>query len=112
MSAQVLAATPRYKNWKQYALTVGTSEVVLTAISKTDASGVIAPEAIFVQALASNTGKIVIGKTGVASNGSAGGFELAAGANLTLPVNKLSEIFAIATASSQTLLVTYLSNQI
>lgn len=72
----------------------------------------VRPEKIFVQALAGNSGKIVIGKTGVAANGSAGGYELSAGANMTLPSNDYAHYYHIATAGGQLLQITYLSSVI
>ena len=114
MSAQTLAASPRYKYWKSQQVTAGATEIVFPVITQaiTVATGVKKPEAIFVQALAGNTGKIIIGITGVAANGSAGGFELAAGANMTLPVNDHTVLFHIATAASQLLQITYLQGQV
>ena len=106
--AQTLAISPRYLYNDLQQLTVGTTQVAFPAISTT-AGFAGRPESIFVQALAGNTGKIMIGKTGVASNGSAGGWELAAGANMSLPITDISKLYAIATGASQLLQITYQS---
>lgn len=92
-----------YKYEYQVQMTVGGTQAALTS----PASPVANPENIFVQAHPSNTGNIVIGKTGVAADGSAGGYVLSAGSNMNLGKQEASEYYAIATASDQKLQITY-----
>lgn len=92
-----------YKYEYQVQQTVGATQAVLTAA----ASPVENPENIFVQAHPSNTGIIVIGKTGVAADGSAGGYVLSAGSNMNLGKQDPSEYYAIATGANQKLQITY-----
>lgn len=103
MSAQTLAVSQHYKNIILKQQTVGTSQAALTTLVKgTDAF--VKPENILVQALASNTGKIYIGLTGVTAGGAA--IELAAGANINLPSNDAAW-FVISDAASQKLNIIY-----
>jgi hypothetical protein len=68
------------------------------------------PEAIYVQSMVGNGFTIVIGKTGIAADGSAGGIALAAGAGMYLPFNLDEELKAIAGGVCK-LLVTYLADE-
>lgn len=96
-----------YKNMSQKNLTVGTSEASFPAPSLTDE--VKQPEAIFVQAIETNTVPIIVGKTGVLSDLTQGGFYLKPDSNMILPYNKDEELKAIASAAGQVLLITYLA---
>ena len=101
-----ISASARYK---LYDLQVVTSTSAgETAFPAPTASIIKAVEAIFVQAYSQNSGRIVIGKTGVAADGTTGGWELAAGANMTLPVKDYSALVHKATAAGQKLFITYL----
>lgn len=106
---QTLSVSAGFAAEDQSQLTVGATQVAFPAPVLSISAR---PERIFVQALAGNTGKIMIGKTGVLANGSLGGYELAAGANMTLPNNISTAYFAIATGAGQLLQVTYLSKVI
>lgn len=114
MSALTQAASVRYKTWKQYTLTVTTSETVFTPLTVPDTSGLVGRlEAIFVQGHPANSTAIVyIGKTGVLGDGSNGGYAVGASSNLTIPTNKISELFAISSSGTIKLLVTYLADPI
>ena len=95
-----------YAQIDPHCLTVGTSEVAFPAPSPINVKN---PEKIFIQALASNTGNIVVSLTGVAANGTEGGFILPPLANILLNCNKDENLYAIATASNQKLSVVYMS---
>lgn len=113
MSALTIAASPRYRLWKTQQVSV-TTAAVLPPIAAGDASGLSTGrvEAIFLQAHPDNTQEIIVGKSDVTATGSTGGFCLSAGGNITLPVNKISELFAVAASGTQLLQVTYLSDTI
>lgn len=99
-----LSANVHYKNEDHQQLSCTTTEAALPA----PRVPVLHPDNIFVQAHSANTGVIVIGKTGVAGDGSAGGYVLPAGANLNLPSNEVSVYRAIASTGTQKLQVTYM----
>jgi len=106
-----ISASPRYEKFDPQVLTVGTTEVAFP--DATASTGVVKPEAIFVQAYSQNSGRVVIGKTGLAADGTTGVIgELAAGANMTLPVGAISSLYARATAAGQKLFITYLEKVI
>lgn len=111
MSAKTLAISPHYEINDEQVLTVGTSQVAFPSISST-AGFTGTPENVFIQAYSQNTGRIVIGKTGVSASAGTGGYELAAGANMNLPFKVFSSYFAIATAAGQKLFITYQSKPI
>lgn len=96
-----------YEKMDPHCLTVGTSEVAFPAPT---VANLVQPDAIFVQALPTNTGNIVVSLTGVAADGSAGGYVIPPGANIFLPVNRDEILKAIATAAAQKLSVVYLAN--
>lgn len=102
MAAQGIAIPAHYEFLTFKQQTVGTSEAALTPLALTDA--VKKAENIFVQAAASNTGKIYLAQTGLTAGGAA--IELAAGANLNLPSNDVAW-FAIADAANQKLNIVY-----
>lgn len=66
------------------------------------------PERIFVQAHPDNTEDIYIGKTGLAVDGSTGGFILSPGADSVLPFNIHSSLFHIS-LGTQKIFITYLA---
>lgn len=98
-----------YRLYDQKLLTVGTSQVVFTTPTSSIMTKV---DKIFVQSASTNTAPIVIGKTGVLSNLNNGGFELTAGANITLPMQDYANIYAISGSAGQKLLITYLAGVI
>lgn len=103
-----ISAGARYKNFDPQ--TVTSTSASQTVFPTPTATVVKKPEAIFVQAFSQNSGRIFIGKTGVATDGTTGGWELAAGANMTLPVNDYASLFHKATAAGQILFITYLES--
>lgn len=113
--ASALIAISTYIDFQSATLTVGTSQVAFPAIdaSKLNVLGIgssaaVRIEKITVQAGTQNTGRVVIGKTGVLSDESNGGIAaLTAGASSVLYVSDPTVLFAIATAVTQKLLVTY-----
>lgn len=111
MSALTLAINPNYNINDLKQLTVGTSQVAFPSLT-TGIGFTGRPERIFVQALSTNSGTIMIGKTGVASDGSAGGWQLVAGANMNLPITDLSVLYAIGSGAGQKLQITYQSGAI
>jgi len=98
------------RNFDNYVLTVGNAVQVAFPVPPVTAK-VKKPGVIFVQTPTTNTGNIVVGKTGVLADASAGGFLIEPGKNAYLPVNFFPELFAISTVAGQTLLVTYMDNQ-
>lgn len=104
-----LAATPRYKNRDEQVASSTTTEAVFPAV--TTASNVVKPEAIFLQAYSQNGGRIVVGKTGLAADGTTGVLcELQAGNSIVLPVNDISSLYHRANTGTQKLFITYLSS--
>lgn len=97
-----------YGKMDQQTLTVGVAEASFPSVSS--GFGATQPEAIFVQAPSTNTVSVVIGKTGILSNLTNGGFEIIPGGNMTLPFNKDELLKAIASAAAQKLLITYLAD--
>ena len=84
------------------ALTVGVAEVVFpsTALSTINE--------ITVQAAVDNTDSIVVGKTGILGDASVGGWELAPGAMIPLPVADIANLYAISSSAAQRLLIVYI----
>lgn len=95
-----------YANIDPHCLTVGTTEVALPAPNPLNVKN---PEKIFVQALHTNTGYIVVSLTGVTADGLAGGFILPPASNIMLAGNRDDLIKCIASTSNQKLSVVYLS---
>ena len=102
-----LSIDASYARLDPHCLTVGTTE---TAFPAPSAVNVKNPEKIYVQALPSNTGNIVISLTGVAADGTQGGFILPPAANALLKCSRDEILKAIATAANQKLSVVYLAN--
>jgi hypothetical protein len=96
-----------YAKMDPHCLAVGVTEVSFPAPTPARLSQ---PEAIFIQALISNTGNVVVSITGVAADGSQGGFILPPGSNIILPVNREETLKAIATVAAQKLSVVYLAD--
>lgn len=105
MSAQLLAISPHYKAVTPKQQSVTTTAAQIPQLAATDAvKGT--PDNIFVQALSTNTGIITISNTASVTAGGAG-IELPAGANINLPTHNAGEWYAIASAGTQKLNVTY-----
>lgn len=101
----------KYEDFQPLITCTGTATVfptpVATAGNPATSSGAKQPDNIFVQAHPSNTTNIYIGKSNVAANGSAGGYLLAPGANMSLPGKEYANYYHIAASASPQLLVTY-----
>jgi hypothetical protein len=68
---------------------------------------------IFVQAHPGNSGIVAIGKTGVTyATGVGASYYLSAGQNAVLATLNPSELFAIASAAGQLLIITYLQGEV
>ncbi len=95
-----------FKKMDPHCLVVGPTEVPFPAVT---AANLKKPEAIFIQALPTNGAVIVVSLTGVAADGSAGGYTLSPGANILMSINDLSVLRAISASSNQKLSVVYLA---
>lgn len=91
-------------------MTVGTSAAQITQLDPVTDLPMKMPEQIFVQALSTNTASIFISLVGVTAGGA--GFELPAGANLSLPSNIPSLWYAVSASAGQKLNITYLGGPI
>jgi len=109
MAAQVLTTAIHYKyeDFQPLITCTGTATVFPTPTAGNTGSAVKHPENIFVQADSANTTNILIGKSTVAANGSAGGYLLAPGSNMSLPRKEFASYFHIAVSGSPKLYVTY-----
>ena len=106
MSAQTIAIPPNYTNIEIQQMSVATSASVLPAFSTTGPfKNVSRCESIFVQAPATNSATITLGKSGVTAGGA--GIELVAGGNITLPCNDRGFWYAISASGTQKLNVVY-----
>ena len=97
------SAPVHYLNEDHHQMSVSTVAPIVAPIAPC-----LHPENIFVQAHPSNTGNVIIGKSNVAADGSAGGYVLPAGANMNLPVFKNSYYYVIASTGTQKLQVIYM----
>ena len=70
------------------------------------------PEAIVVQSPTSNTVSTWIGKSNVDTTMTNGGWEIPIGADATLLTNKDEALYAVSSANSQKLIVTYLAGRL
>jgi hypothetical protein len=91
----------------QQTLTVGTSAV---SFPTPNSAKITNPEKVFVQAPSTNVDSIIVGKTGVLANLTAGGFELLPGSSLEIPMNEEGQLKAISNTAAQKLLVTYVES--
>lgn len=106
MSAQIIAIPPNYTNVEIQQMSVTTSATVIPAFSTTGPfKNASRCESIFVQAPATNSATITLGKSGVTAGGA--GIELVAGGNITLPSNDRSFWYAISASGTQKLNVIY-----
>ena len=84
-----LAAQPDFAYGQ---ITVGTTETQLTTVSTPCRKGVL------VKAISTNTGIVYIGKTGVTT---ISGYELTAGEAVSIEIDNVNKIFAIASVAGQ-----------
>lgn len=103
MSQYVFGATRSHGMTTLAAVTVATGTAVRLAATPI-ATGTEAKQGIILQADSGNSGTIYVGGPTVTA---ANGIQLPAGASTTVPVGDPYFIFAIASASSQTLRINY-----
>lgn len=102
----VFSTDAGYAEVDPHCLTVGTSETAFPAPTPTYCKN---PEKIYVQALPTNTANIVISRTGVLADGTAGGFILPPLSNVVLLCNRDDILRAISSAANQKLSVVYMA---
>jgi hypothetical protein len=99
-----------YLKRTQHKITVGVVPVKFPTPAPLDT--VTQPEAIFIQTIPSNTGKIWIGGSDVTADFAKGVFYLPAGlADAMLPFIDDENLYAISDVAGQTLMVTYLAGK-
>ncbi len=102
-----------YEKFEQHVITLTTAGTEYSFPTPNKYSGVLGqPEAIAVQTVSANTVNIVVGKTGVKSDLSVGGWVIPPNADSILPSNSDEVLIAVASADNQKLLVTYLAGKV
>jgi hypothetical protein len=81
----------------------GRKVIIETATALTDSS-VKCEAGVTVRAASGNSGYVYVGKSTVTKNSaeSTDGYELAAGQSITIPVNNVNKVYAIASVNPQT----------
>ena len=105
--SQTIAIPSHYTNLviKQQTVTITATALTALVVPTDVIQG--RPDNIFIQAPATNTGAITLGKSGVTAGGA--GIELVAGANMNLPSNDISSWFVIVASGTQKLNIVYQS---